>query len=175
VPKVSTNLAPNEVKPADLLNIKRGFGDEFVHNWNPETMRGVKSTAARTYHALDAAGDAAVPESAELNQRISSLIPVAKRAESVQLNAPLSQRVMHRLGAHTGALAGAGFGGAAGYREGGLPGMMLGGAAGLVLPELIASPTAEMIAARGMNSPERIVRPLRGAGLQLNRKQQESQ
>ena len=174
VPQVSTNLAPNEIKPIDLLNIKRGFGNEFVHNWNPETMKGVKSTAAQGYHALDAAGDAAVPESADLNSRISSLIPVAKRAESAQLNAPMSQRVLDRMKARTGALAGMLGGGYAGYREKGVPGMMAGGAAGLVLPELIASPTAEMMGARALNNPGMIVAPAKGAALQFDREKKEN-
>lgn len=157
------------VSPSDLLNIKRGFGNEFVHNWNPETMKGVKSTGAKAYHGLSSEFDKAVPEAAGLNQRISSLIPVAKRGESAALNAPLAQRVLGRVGAHTGALAGAGIGGAAGYKEGGLPGAVIGGASGAILPELIASPGTGMMVARGLNSPNIPLNAVRGGLLQLNK------
>lgn len=126
--------------PTGVLNLKRGFGDEFIHNWNPETMKGVRGTAARTYHALGEQLHNAVPESAPLDTRASSLIPVAERGAAADLNAPIGQRIMHRIGAHTGALAGAGLG----YATGGIP----GGIAGLVLPELLSSPTVKMAIAR---------------------------
>ncbi len=126
--------------PMGALNLKRGFGDEFIHNWNPETMKGVRGTAARTYHSLGEQLHAAVPESASLDTRASSLIPVAERGAAADLNAPMGQRIMHRIGAHTGALAGAGLG----YATGGIP----GGIAGLILPEVLSSPTVKMAIAR---------------------------
>ncbi len=126
--------------PRGLLELKRGFGDEFIHNWNPETMTGTRGTAGRVYHELGKEFERAVPDAAPLNQRISSLIPVSERAEAVDRNAGFGQRVAHRIGAHTGALAGA----ALGFHEGGIP----GGIAGLVIPELLASPTAKMAGAR---------------------------
>ncbi len=126
--------------PTGALNLKRGFGDEFIHNWNPETMKGVRGTAAQAYHSLGEQLHNAVPESRPLDTRASSLIPVAERGAAADLNAPIGQRIMHRIGAHTGALAGAGLG----YATGGIP----GGIAGLVLPELLSSPTVKMAIAR---------------------------
>lgn len=159
---VTGSPVPQQLAPIDLLDLKRGFGNEFVHRWNPETMQGTKSTAGRVYHALDAAGDAAVPEGADLNSRISSLIPVAKRAESVDRNASLAQRAMHRVGAHTGALTGAMIGGGAGYEKYGPAGVIPGMVGGVLIPEALASPTGQMIAARTMASPA-TPRLMRGA------------
>lgn len=138
----SGQIAPLQ-SASDALALKRGFGNEFIHNWNPETMSGVKGTAAQAYHALDSELDKAVPEGAELNRRSSSLIPVAQRAEARELQAPIGQRILGRFGAHTGALAGS----LMGYHAGGVPGAMMG----LALPEIAASPTVQMIGARTLN------------------------
>jgi hypothetical protein len=156
------------VDPRKLLNLKRGFGSEFIHRWNPDTMEGVKGTAGRTYHQLAHAFEEAVPEAAPLNRRISSLIPVAKRAESAELNASTPQRVLHRISAHTGAGLGAVAGGIAGYRKGGGLGAVGGTTAGMLMPEAMMSPVGQMMIARGLNSgvPLRIAR---GAALQLDR------
>lgn len=166
------NLIPQDVPPQQALDLKRGFGNDFVHNWNPETMKGVRSTAARTYGTLADSLHEAVPESQPLDKRISSLIPVAKRAESVSLNASLPQKIAGRATAHTGALIGAGLGATEGRREGGIPGMIGGGLTGLLLPEMIGSPTAQMIAARGARGvlPKVAVPLLKGAAMQFNRK-----
>lgn len=155
--------------PRGILELKRGFNDDFLHNWNPDTAPGVTKTGRQIYHALDQEFDKAVPDGADLNQRISSLIPVAKRADSVARGEGLSQRVMGRVGARTGALIGATGGGVAGYREGGVPGAVGGALTGLVVPELIASPTAQIAAARTLASPitRKGVLPLvKGAALQ---------
>ena len=69
----------------------------------------------------------AFPEMREADKPISSLIPVARHAETLSREAPLGQRIAQRIGARTGALALAGIGGAQGYHEGGLPGMVAGG------------------------------------------------
>lgn len=159
---------PQNIMPADLLDLKRGFGNEFIHRWNPETMEGVKGTAAQTYHAMGDAFNNAVPGAAELNGRMSRLIPIAKRGESAELNAPTLQRITHRVAAHTGALTGSVVGGLAGYREDGVPGAIGYGALGLVAPEVLASPTAQMFFARRLNSGV-IPRVLTGAGLQFDR------
>jgi hypothetical protein len=157
---------PQQVTPSDLLNLKRGFSKEFLGRWNPETHGDTIATGRKAYRALDSELDRTVPEAAELNQRISSLIPVVHRAESVSRNAPTMQRALGRFGAHTGALTLGGIGGAEGYREGGVPGAIAGGLTGVMAPELIASPEGQMIAARLLNK-SKTLRPLVGAGLQL--------
>lgn len=143
---------PNPTTPSQLLNLKRGFKDEFIDNWNPETMSGVKSTAANTYGALDRELDRTVPGAKSINQRISSLIPVSKRAESTDLNANTLQRTLGRVARPTGALTGAVSGAFEGGRHFGPGGAVVGGLVGLGLPELIASPTVQMSVARGLNA-----------------------
>jgi hypothetical protein len=140
------------VSATDLLNLKRGFGNEFIHRWNPETMTGVKGTAGQAYHALGQEFNRVVPEAEGLNSRISNLIPVAKRGEAAELTAPTTQRIAGRLLAHTGALAGAGFGGTAGYHQGGPMGAVIGAGLGLAAPEILASPIGQMAGARTLNS-----------------------
>jgi len=167
-PHTGLPLAPNQT-PMGALKVKRGLSDVTnLWNRNPMTVPGVVRTGRSAYRALDDELDKAVPEGEELNQRISSLLPVTHRAEISGHNAELPQRVLHRMAAHTGALTGAATGGYAGYREGGLTGGILGGLTGLVVPEVIASPTANMAIARGFASPftHRILRPL-GQGIAL--------
>lgn len=144
-------LAPIQT-PAGLLQLKRGFGDEFIHNWNPETMEGVRGTAAQAYHALGQELNRTVDGAEGLNQRISSLIPVAKRAESVGRNAGPVQQALGRFARPTGALVGAVTGAIEGGKHFGIPGAIGGAIAGLGVPELISSPTAQMVAARGLNA-----------------------
>lgn len=139
----NTGIIMESQTPQTVLNLKRGFGDEHIGRWNPETMQGVEKTAARAYHQLDNQIDLSAPDAAGLNQRISSLIPVAQRAESISRNASLPQRVMGRVAAHSGALAG----GIAGYHYGGIP----GGLMGLVLPELISSASGQITVARALH------------------------
>lgn len=127
--------------PANILRMKREFGKDFT-KWNPLNPSGEMKTARQTYGALDKELDRTVPGAQDLNQRISSLIPVAERAEETDLHAGLGQRLMHRAAAHTGALIGAD----AGYRAGGIPGAV----AGFVLPELAASPAGKMAGARAL-------------------------
>ncbi len=163
---MSGEQIPENITPRQLLDLKRGFGNEFIHRWNPETMTGVKGTAARTYHEMAQEFNRVVPGAEGLNTRISNLIPVAKRAASEELNAPTIQKIAHRVAAHTGALTGAGIGGTLGYREGGIPGAVLGGVAGIATPELIASPTGQMAAARLLNKTSSL-RPLVGTAAQF--------
>jgi hypothetical protein len=169
--RISGEPIPEMITPRDLLNLRRGFNDEFGQ-WNPETLPGVAGTGRQAYHALTNEFHNAVPGTGELDQQIANLIPVVKRAESTSRNPPLIQRTAGRIGAHTGALTGAALGATEGRREGGLPGMLVGGTAGLLLPELIATPEGRMIAARMMASPTGktlIGSPAKGALLQLNR------
>ena len=163
---------PDQIMPSDLLNLKRGFSKEFMGRWNPEIHADTTSTGRNAYHALDSELDRTVPEAPDLDQRISSLIPVAQRAESVSRNAPTLQRALGRFGAHTGALAGAGIGGSLGYHEGGVPGAIAGGLTGVLAPELIASPEGQMGIARTLNKANGL-KPLVGTLLQADRKKKE--
>lgn len=191
VPQASNVLGPNgqpvmtmvpgqapppvisDIQPARaLLNIKRGFGDEFIHNWNPETMKGVTNTAAQTYHTLADTLHRAVPESTSLDTRASSLIPVAERAESINRGPGMGQRAMGRISAHTGAGLGTGLG----YITGGLPGAV----AGAVIPEALSEPSVKMLGARTLNTGSKILKsaPARSVGQVLplvNALQQEGQ
>ena len=162
---------PENITPRQLLDLKRGFNDQHL-TWNPETHKSALSTGRQAYNALDQELDRTVPESAGLNQRISSLIPVAQRAESISRGAPTLQRAAQRFGAHTGALTLGGIGGYQGYREGGVPGAIAGGLTGVLAPELIASPEGQMVLARTLNKANGL-RPLVGGALQLDRKKGE--
>lgn len=127
--------------PMNILRMKREFGKDFT-KWNPLHPKGEIGTARNVYRALDDELDRTVPGADDLNQRISSGIPVAERAEATDLNAGVGQRVAHRIAAHSGAM----LGGVAGYHAGGIPGLV----AGMVLPEVISSPTARMAGARAL-------------------------
>ena len=162
---------PENITPRQLLDLKRGFNEENLR-WNPEMHDRALSTGRQAYNALDQELDRTVPESAGLNQRISSLIPVAQRAESISRGAPTLQRAAQRFGAHTGALTLGGIGGYQGYREGGVPGAIAGGLTGVLAPELIASPEGQMVLARTLNKANGL-RPLVGGALQLDRKKGE--
>ena len=162
---------PENITPRQLLDLKRGFNEENLR-WNPEMHDRALSTGRQAYNALDQELDRTVPESAGLNQRISSLIPVAQRAESISRGAPTLQRAAQRFGAHTGALTLGGIGGYQGYREGGVPGAIAGGLTGVLAPELIASPEGQMVLARTLNKANGL-RPLVGSALQLDRKKGE--
>jgi hypothetical protein len=164
---------PENVTPRDLLNLKRGFSEEHLR-WNPETHDAALSAGRRAYGALDSELDRTVPQAADINQRISSLIPVAQRGESISRNAPLMQRVAGRFAARTGALTGAGLGGYAGYREGGVPGAIAGGLAGAIVPEIVADPAGQMVTARTLNSINGL-RPLVGSALQFDRRKEAQQ
>lgn len=158
---------PGQLPASQLLDLKRGVG-ALEKAWNPEQRGVARGTVRQVYRALDQELDRAVPGSKELNQRISSLIPVAQRAESVTHGAGIPQRIAGRLTAHTGALAGSGIGGSLGYKEGGIPGAVIGAAAGLALPELLGSPGAQVFGARALRSPVPF-RLGRGTALQLTR------
>lgn len=161
---------PQDVTPRDLLNLKRGFSEEHM-NWNPDRRDAALSAGRRAYGALDSELDRTVPEAAGLNQRISSLIPTARRGEAIARGEGAAPRIMERIARPTGALTGAIGGGMMGYQHGGASGAAEGAGLGLILPELMSSPTGRMIAARGFNRPvPRYVLPaIRGAALQLDR------
>jgi hypothetical protein len=137
--RVTSTPYPDLLSPRDALDLKRGFGDEFA-TYNPEIHTKVNALAKDVYGKLARGIHEAAPGSQELDQRIQSLIPVVRRAETVSRNAGLGQRVLNRVSRPTGGLLPA----LLGYHEGGLPGAMLG----LTGSEAAASPVPLMIGAR---------------------------
>jgi hypothetical protein len=171
-PRTGHPFAPDQ-SPSELLRIKRGLNSDFIQNWKPDQPPGLRSSAKTAYGSLADEFHSAAPGTKELDQRISSLIPVTKRAEAVGNGAGLIQRTAGRISAHTGVLgAGALTGGAAGYHEGGLPGAVIGTGLGVMAPEMLSSPTAQMIMARGLYGgvPKIAIPAAVGAGLQLDRR-----
>lgn len=142
---------PQDLSPRQILELKRGVGDA-INTWEPQVKKTINPMAQRVYGLLDAELDRTVPGAADINQRLSSLIPVSQRAQAVSNAASLTQRAAHRVAAHTGALAASTVGGYEGYRQGGLPGAVAGGAAGLIIPEALSSPTAQLALARLMRA-----------------------
>jgi len=173
---VTGNPLAVDQSASNALNMKRGLRSQFVKNWNPELMSGTRAVAAKASGAIDNSLDTALgPDFQSANQKISSLIPVAERSESLERDPSIAQKVGNRVAAHTGALIGSAAGGAEGYREHGAPGAVIGSLAGLTIPELLAHPATQMAAARVMNNPGVLIRLLQGAGLQFNRPSQENQ
>lgn len=138
---------PQNLPPRDLLELKRGV-DDTIQSWEPSFKKTIEPLKHRVYRLLDDELDRTVPGADALNQRLSSLIPARTQAGKVARSAPFGQRVSHRLAAHTGALTGAAVGAGLGYKEGGLPKALEYGATGLLLPEIIATPTVGITAAR---------------------------
>lgn len=136
--------------PFTLLEMKRMFGDKFA-NFNPLNPKDpVQDVARAAYGAMDRAGDAAVPGTAALNDRMAALIPAADRAEAAALKAGITQNVLHRVAAHTGALTAA----------------MHMGPVGLLVPEIASLPATKMAVARGLFKTGRAVAdPLSRAAL----------
>lgn len=158
------NSAQQTYTPAEILEMKRGIGTE-MKTWEPQLRKTAAGVQQQLYGALDSELDRTVPGAQQLNQRMSSLIPAKQRAQTLMNAAPLSQRMAGRMMAHTGALTAGAFGAKEGYDQGGIPGAIGGGVAGTMIPEMLASPTGQMIAARAANNP--VVLPwLRGLMLQ---------
>lgn len=166
-----TKLIPNDVTPIQGLQYKRGLND-LVSNWATKGGSPAEGPIKQTYGALDAELDRTVPGAQDLNQKISSLIPVSSRATLKANAAPTTQQLFHKLAAPTGALVAPLAGGAYGYQHGGAEGAIGGAAAGLMLPALLATPTGQMALARALNSKalQKIAAPaIQGVGLQVGR------
>jgi hypothetical protein len=158
--RVTGEQYPEQITPRQLLDVRRGFNKDFIGRWNPNSTGDATKTAKSAYGALTDEFHNAVPGSKELDQRISSLIPVESRFGKAEANAGIGQRMLGRFGAHTGALAG----GLAGLHYAGLPGMALG----IGLPELVADPATKMVAARTLGKIAPYVKP--AAALTYNSK-----
>lgn len=170
----TTGVIPQIVPAHEGLALRRGI-DDLQTSWNPATVKDFSNRAVgATRNALGNELEAAIPQYRDLNSKISTLLPISQRATAKDLNAGFIQRSLGRLGAHTGALVGAGAGGAYGYKEGGLPGAALGATMGIAVPELVASPEFQLGVARLANSPTtlRTIPAVAGGGLQLLPKKQ---
>lgn len=168
---LSGEAIPSNVTPRQLLDLRRGFNEEFGQ-WNPERKDATITTGRRAYSALSNELHNTLPDIAPLDARISNLIPVKNRAQVKALGDDNTARVLSRIARPTGALAGLGTGAYVGGKEGGTAGAIEGGLLGLVLPELMSSPTGQMVTARTLNRAGAL-RPLVGAGLQLDRRPQQ--
>jgi hypothetical protein len=160
--------------PTGLLRLKQGLDADHIGNWNPNKNTPQALGAARqAYGKLADEFHTAAPGTQELDQRISSLIPVAERANRVSLQAPTTQQLFNKLAAPTGALAAPLAGGIYGKETGGTPGMIKGAAAGMLLPAMLATPSGQAALARGLYSgalPNIVAPLLTGATLNLGRK-----
>lgn len=164
-------LAPAQAAPG-LRALKRGLNEDYIGKWSMEQPVAQKGAARQAYGLINDQLHQISPETREIDQRISSLVPVAQQGKRVAAQAPMAQRALSRIAAHTGVLGTAGIGAAAGYRtapEGEkVPAAIAGGLGGIILPEMVASPEGQMAAARGLNAV-RDLRPAVGGLLQLNR------
>lgn len=159
--------------PTGLLQLKRGLNSDFISSWRPDQAPGLKSAARSAYGNLADEFHAITPGVRDIDQRISSLIPVSTLADKASRNAGVLENTINKLRVPTGALLGASGGAGVGYREGGLPGAIIGGLAGAAGPAILSSPGALIAAARAANSsaiPRFIAPTLIGAGLQATRK-----
>lgn len=148
-PLIGQDITP--IQPASgAAALKKGLDKELIGGkWNADNAEA-HGTAKQVYHQLDQDIDTAVPEQAGLNQRISSLIPVARRAASTARNEDLSGRMASRVAARTGGLMSALAGAAEGTKVGGVGGGVVGGLVGLAAPEFAALPSSKIAAAKTM-------------------------
>ncbi len=165
---------PENVTPRQLLYLRRGFNEEHGR-WNPELRDAAVTTGRRAYGALTDEFHRVLPEAEPLDERVANLIPVKNRAQIKATGDNVSQKVLGRIGAHSGAALLGTAGAYEGRREGGVPGAIAGGITGVLAPELIASPEGQMLAARTLNRAGGL-RGAVGAAAQLSkRKEDENQ
>lgn len=154
-----------------LRAMKRGLNTDYIGKWSLDQPIAQKGAARKAYGELNQELHGLVPETKDLDQRVSSLIPVVQQGQRVASGAPTVQRALGRFAVPTGALTLGGIGGFQGYRRGGVPGAIAGGLTGLLLPELVSSPEGQMAVARTFHRAGSL-RPLVGVGAQVSRPQQ---
>ena len=163
---------PENLTPSEYGRVQQGFNRNNL-SWNPQRTLDKEAMGAgkHAYGLMTGELERVAPESVDLNRRIASLMPVEEAANRRSLQAGIGQRMMGRVGAHSGALLGSVAGGTYGYEREGLPGAVKYGALGLALPELVASPAGQMGAARLLyKTGPRLLPAVTGAGLgQFNR------
>lgn len=161
-PPQGPTIAPYQ-SPADALAIRQRFGNDFTKFDAARPLSNeTRSIGNQAYGKLTDELHRAVPESAPLDKRISSLIPVRDAAAVRALSPGIGSNVLQRIGAKTGSMAA----GAMLGREMGNP--VAGLAAGAILPELVSNPTTQMIGARSLDLAGRgIQSPIGTRALQL--------
>lgn len=136
--------------PDNFLALRQRFGNDFTKFDHARPLPSeTMNVGNRAYHQLTDEFHRAVPGTEEPDTNISNLAPVAESAAARKLNAPPLQRMVARFAPHTGAMAGM----IAGGMTHGIPGAIAGG----VIPEILASPTVQAAAARGINGAGRAV------------------
>lgn len=142
--------------PDNFLALRQRFGNDFTKFDHARPLPSeTMNVGNRAYHRLTDEFHREVPGTAEPDTNIANLTPVAESAAARKLNAPTLQRMVGRFAPHTGALVGA----VGGYHAAG----PLGAAAGIAVPEILASPTVQAAAARGLNGAGRgIASPITG-------------
>ncbi|MDE2098403.1 MAG: hypothetical protein KGL39_14210 [Patescibacteria group bacterium] len=145
---------PTKLSPLELLQKRQALREyiEDIGKFEQGKNQGALGAAKQAYHQINEYFHQAVPGAAPLDQKIASLLPVAKRASVVDLNAGTAQRVMNRVARPTGAL----ITGDLGYAMGG----PAGAAVGLVAPEIASSPAVKAALARTLNVAPDITRPI---------------
>lgn len=141
---VTTDMAgnpiPSQIPARQALDLKRGVGKEHA-TFRPEIHGDVNAAGKRVYGALNEGIHDAAPGSADLDQRISSLIPVQRRAALTDLNAGPAARIIDRATRPTGGLAAPLFA----FHAGGVPAAALT----TIAQEALSSPAFKMALARG--------------------------
>lgn len=146
---------PPALTPAEALDVRRGYGRNFISNkeWNQVTNSPVTAAAKQGYGGITGELHEKVPGSVEPDEMIHSLKPAQQGLRKlVQQDPSIVGNISGRMAARTGALTSAAMGAAGGARSAGLPGAILGGATGLVAPEVLSAPAAKMGLARAAYS-----------------------
>lgn len=143
---------PNAIPAKRLRAIKQGVGQE-VSNFSPQNQKMGATLRKQIYGDINQELHRVVPGGAELDERMSNLIPARDAAQRKLTSPGVAERAAGRMAARTGALTAAAVGGAEGAKIAGLPGAIAGGGLSLLAPDLLTAPTAQMVLARGLYSP----------------------
>jgi hypothetical protein len=104
-------VIPSDVSASRALDLKRGL-NQAISTWSPETQKAIERLKWKVYGALDSEIDKAAPGTAQINQKIQSLIPIRNRAANTAAD------MFGRLPSRAGALIPSAVGGALGFEEG---------------------------------------------------------
>jgi hypothetical protein len=142
---------PDLVEPIRARQLRQGV-DMTINGWNPESQSAGGALRERVHGAFSGAIHKAVPEVAEMDRRMTNLIPAKDAAWNTSFNPGITKNVIEKFARPTGALIGSIAGAKTGYDKGGVGGAIAGGTAGLLIPAAATSPTGLMFGARAANS-----------------------